>query len=630
MNDRYGIVVDAGSSGSRIQVYKWVDDPGLGTKLPEIILNKNWGKKVSPGISTFGNKPGKVWNQHLKTLAKFAEEIIPKDKQRDTPIFVQATAGMRMLPPDRRQKVLDNVVSSLRKHTKFRVGPQDVQVIDGETEGLYGWLALNYLEKRLDTGKQSTFGFMDMGGASTQIAFVPSSRSEQDKYKEVLSTVRLRNEDGSTQEWPVFVSTWLGFGANEARRRHLRNLIMALPEGVNYDKNGDSTYDITDPCSPKGMLVQQEYKGITYDITGAGNYEQCLRTIYPLLLKHLPCKGDTCLFNGVDAPEIDFDHDRFIGVSEYWYTANDVFQMAGEYNFKQFENRLKTFCEAEWPLVESNFEKGMYGENMQLPFLRDSCFKASWVVNILHEGFGLPRVGIEAGTDAEAAAEPTFQSVNTVNGADLSWSLGKILVYASSQVAAAQGGKDVGVFPSPAHKLELERLQTLEADTMGTHPGQITSASVYVLFFLLMAALGVYFLVTKRRLKVQPLLSKIGLPLQRAAHRTKQKLRELSGSVAARGDSISVAMKNLEEGRSYPYQNSGLRTRSSAALQDLRDGSPNTRTPSPPDNWTQATKPGLAHSQSVTNFSRQSPAFDRQSPTYDIMSKRFPGQFDLE
>ncbi|KAI8451304.1 nucleoside phosphatase family-domain-containing protein [Phakopsora pachyrhizi] len=53
-------------------------------------------------------------------------------------------------------------------------------VISGEAEGGFGCIAVNYLIVGFDKhGKDcklaSTYGFLDMGGASTQIAFEPSA-----------------------------------------------------------------------------------------------------------------------------------------------------------------------------------------------------------------------------------------------------------------------------------------------------------------------------------------------------------------------------------------------------------------------------------------------------------------------
>ncbi|QPG74319.1 hypothetical protein FOA43_001646 [Brettanomyces nanus] len=656
MSDRYGIVVDAGSSGSRLQIYRWTDPATLASdksspsevlhSVPNIIQEKEWGYRVNPGLSSYAKRPWKIWNSHLKPLIKFAETIIPEDKQKDTPIFIQATAGMRLLPEKQRNKILSNTCDSIRHHSKFQLNSckDQIQVIDGDTEGIYGWMALNYLEDKFENfdssngiNSHATFGFMDMGGASTQIAFVPSKESEREKHSNELYTVRLRNVDGSLQEWPVFVSSWLGFGANEARRRHLRNLIMSLPEGVNYDTNGDSTYDISDPCSQKGMKIQQKYKDIAYDITGSGDYKQCLRTIYPLLLKHLPCKEDSCLFNGVSAPAIDFDKDRFVGISEYWYTANDVFHMAGDYNFKDFEQRLKGFCEADWSQVEQNYENGKYGGNIQIPLLRDCCFKASWVVNVLHEGFGLPRIGFEADDSNNndnnnyEDLKPAFQSVNTIKGAELSWTLGKILLYASSQTLAPIYSASVGVYPSEAYTLKVEEQRQADYAAQRDRESLFGLGPWWVIVLFIFSIMGIGFFLVKKHPKSKNLLLRMSIKLQAVLTKFKSHATSAYSHIAGGRNDLGVneetqELSELEEGRFMHHSDSAadlrsstLRTRSTANLQDLKFESFSPSPSSPPLSSRNKSQPGIPHSQSFSTFPLRAGC-----TSDDLMSKRFP------
>lgn len=475
----YGIVIDAGSSGSRLHIYKWLlpeyikshlaDHQELLSSVPHIISSPNWNKKITPGLSFYGKQLDKIWHDHLLPLVEFAQTIIPVTQIKKTPIFIQATAGMRLLPNKQQSKIINTVCSSLQKNSDFLMKncQQQVQIIDGETEGIYGWLSLNYLANkfnnfRTDEDVHKSLGFMDMGGASTQIAFVPSNKAEVTKHKDDLSLVNLRSINGDLQSWNVFVSTWLGFGANQARRRYLKNLASLYSYGIEDNDNEDSddedednkvsqkkktkkTRNLNDPCSPKGLSVDTEINGRMYNIKGIGDYDMCLKEQYPLLLKNLPCTDDPCLFNGVHVPHIDFEHDKFVGISEYWYTINDIFNLGGTYSFQQFNQQLKQFCESNWQdEIIKNFNDNKFN-GIKLDYLKDSCFKGSWVINVLHEGFDLPRIDFEKDEKDSNPDQFYFKSAAQVNGYELSWTLGKVLLYASSQIPTPKGTrKDTG------------------------------------------------------------------------------------------------------------------------------------------------------------------------------------------
>ena len=215
-------------------------------------------------------------------------------------------------------------------------------------EGILGWLSLNYMLGTLDSSEihdhgkgHSTYGFLDMGGASAQVAFAPNA-TETEKRLNDLYTIRLRTAAGESKNWNVFVSSWLGFGANEARRRYLNT--------ISPTKN-----ELLDPCLPKGVVdsitsESAESANMVSHIRGTGDYETCLANVYPLLSKDLPCNDDPCLFAGVHAPLIDFDVNHFIGVSEYWHTSQDLLlhpEGGGDvYDLKIFADRVQEVCNA--------------------------------------------------------------------------------------------------------------------------------------------------------------------------------------------------------------------------------------------------------------------------------------------
>lgn len=234
---RYAVVVDAGSSGSRALVYaysyggsaistssswlptirKAVDAEVVGST--SVSSDGAWQLKVEPGISTFGARPQDVGATYLQRLLDFASGVVPVHAHSDTPIYVFATAGVRLLPDAQRVDLLKETCHYLMAHSPFVVGEceRHVAAISGEMEGIYGWLAVNYLLKGFSKdadgralrdkdadSSPATFGFLDMGGASAQIAFEPT-RKLMELHRNDLYNITLRGMSESV--FFHFVST---------------------------------------------------------------------------------------------------------------------------------------------------------------------------------------------------------------------------------------------------------------------------------------------------------------------------------------------------------------------------------------------------------------------------------------
>lgn len=474
---RYGVILDAGSSGTRIHIYRWLKNSVALNQgatfqthvLPELETHDRWTKKIHPGVSTFGETPKSIGPDHLAPLLEHALKEIPSYAVAETPLFLFGTAGMRLLPEVQRRNLLNEICKYVQTKTAFSVPDceQHVQVIPGETEGLYGWVAANYLLGGFDSpadhahGKgHHTYGFLDMGGASAQIAFAPNS-TEAEKHANDLKLLRLRKIDGSADEYRVFVTTWLGFGANEARRRYVEALVDAL--------GNDKTAELPDPCLPVGLKMTSKGKVLPIDnsapyeapyLIGTGKFDECIKRTSPLLDKDAPCLDEPCLMNGIHVPAIDFDVNHFIGISEYWHTTHEIFEMAYKdkaYDFKTYQDRVKEFCEQDWTTIKAGVADKTWGKKIDEQIAYEVCFKASWLINVLHEGIGIPRVGIENGS--ESASNGThdlveagktkgfldpFQAVNKIKSTEVSWTLGKMVLYASADVPSIEGALPVG------------------------------------------------------------------------------------------------------------------------------------------------------------------------------------------
>lgn len=408
---------------------------------------------------------------YLRPLIEFASSVIPTSQLASTPIYLLATAGMRLLPPHQQSAVLTSACLFLRSYPfSLPDCSEQVRIISGEEEGLYGWIAVNYLMDGFDSHEHastssSTYGFLDMGGASTQIAFEPSE-SERIKHSDNLLEVKLRLLSGKEVRHPVFVTTWLGFGTNQARDRYIDQEIKAhlrasdlshTPHELAHPLTEKHNVIVDDPCLPKSlMLSDPRHSG--YTLRGTGDFAQCVHRTGPLLNKEVECLDQPCLFNGVHVPAIDFSVNHFIGISEYWYSTQDVWSMGGMYDFVEFEKNALKYCGREWDSIMDEHKKGGgWKEEVELSRLETQCFKAAWIINILHEGIGIPRIidhggkgdgekGKKVGGElagekgwtetVEKGRKPSFQSLNKVGEVSVSWTLGKMVL----EVSRGAGG----------------------------------------------------------------------------------------------------------------------------------------------------------------------------------------------
>ncbi|KAF1800495.1 nucleoside phosphatase family-domain-containing protein [Mucor lusitanicus] len=477
-NRKYGVIIDAGSSGSRVYIYSWKDHEfaknsftieELKGKIPIVERGDKdglkWTSREEPGISTFGSKPNEV-GEHLDMLLDFSKEVVPEDSHASTPIFLMATAGMRLLPEDQQTELLSATCNYMREKTSFFISDCDshVRIIPGELEGVYGWVAVNYLMGGFDNSikaytekknpddqveQHHTFGFLDMGGASAQIAFEPEHHQRQEHMHD-LTRITLHTLDGRTVDYDVFVTTFLGYGSNEARRRYLEDRVKKLFAASNGKNLLDEhrMLQLDDPCLPLNLnLTDASSTSVALALHGTGDFDKCIEYTVPLLNKDADCPTKPCLFNGVHTPDIDWSVNKFVGISEYWYSSHDILGLGGVYDFIEYEKKATDYCGKDWShVLEDNKELGA----AELHRYQMQCFKSAWIVNVLHEGIEIPRIKNPSGhqnltEDRELLEQtiesvdaknwnPPFQSIDTINDIQVSWTLGAMLLHVASKI----------------------------------------------------------------------------------------------------------------------------------------------------------------------------------------------------
>ncbi|KAG0209587.1 Golgi apyrase [Mortierella sp. GBA30] len=516
---QFGIVIDAGSSGSRLHIYSWINrsflqenvprndfvgtlptiEPGVQSGAPN---SEDWSMRVEP--ADFKERPEDV-GEHLEPMLDHALKIIPESEIQHTPIYLLATAGLRLVQEDIRLQILAETCRYIKDNYSFQIGEckDHIKNITGEEEGIYGWVAINYLmggfdnggvkmlkpppstsgsvekdvalgEEGADEGKDSaphrhTLGFLDMGGASTQIAFEPSTQASREHANDLMA-VSLRTLDGQMLEYNVFVTTFLGYGSNQARRRYVKDYLLSNnKELLEAAKPGDPI-SIDDPCLPKHLKLSETHTMPHVPLQGSGSFTECLKRVEVLLNKDKECHDEPCLFNGVHTPPIDFNINTFIGVSEYWYSTHDILGLGGAYDYAEFERKSAEFCESEWDDIKDRPEyQGQSQDRLEM-----QCFKSAWLSNVLHGGFGLPRYGEKDAIGSQEQSKevlekagqsiknknwrPPFQSINAIKEIQVTWTLGAMLLISSGRLgppgSAGSGGLAGGDrVHSPTHQI---------------------------------------------------------------------------------------------------------------------------------------------------------------------------------
>ncbi|KAF4791383.1 ectonucleoside triphosphate diphosphohydrolase 1 [Turdus rufiventris] len=138
---QYGIVLDAGSSHTNLYVYEWPAEKENDTG---VVKQVEVCKVEGPGISGYSHATEKAGPSLAQCLQQ-AEEVIPSAQHKETPVYLGATAGMRLLRLQNEStadKVLSSVGNTLRS-APFNF--QGARIISGQEEGAYGWITINYL-----------------------------------------------------------------------------------------------------------------------------------------------------------------------------------------------------------------------------------------------------------------------------------------------------------------------------------------------------------------------------------------------------------------------------------------------------------------------------------------------------
>ena len=197
------IVLDCGSSGTRLHIWTLTDTS---------LSDQNF--KVSPGLSSFVDDHTKnlstngVDTQGLKASIDTLVAKLPASA-KSLPVYVYATAGMRLVRQNAAAEVMQDVQDELAAQAFTTV--KSAKVITGAMEGYYDWIGLNVgaIMKPLPADQMQ--GALDLGGGSTEISFALNSNHSVSPSLESIPF-----KYGNTT-YHIVSKSFLGEGQDQAR-----------------------------------------------------------------------------------------------------------------------------------------------------------------------------------------------------------------------------------------------------------------------------------------------------------------------------------------------------------------------------------------------------------------------------
>ncbi|XP_687722.2 ectonucleoside triphosphate diphosphohydrolase 2 isoform X1 [Danio rerio] len=406
----YGIVLDAGSSHTSMFIYKWPADKQNGTG---IVSQHSECRVKGGGISSYAGIKGAAARSLEECMDK-ATKSIPKSRQRITPVYLGATAGMRLLnisKPKESAEVLKEVGEKLKSYPFSFKG---ASILTGQDEGAYGWITVNYLLENFIkygfvgqwiTPGRDTVGALDFGGASTQITFVTKQTVEN---KDDLMKLRLYGRD-----YQIYTHSFLCYGQDQALLRLLAHLITTQGSDTSiihpcYPADYSSSIKLGSVFDTPCVKRQTPYKpDDELQIKGTGNYNQCLGNVSQLF-SFSSCSYSKCSFDGVFQPNIT---GNFMAFSAFYYIHQFLQKAAGITitSPADLEHAAQFVCNMSFQQMQNKFPTE--GDH-----LRDYCADSVLMRVLLINGYGFSDLSF-----------PHISFQEKVEDTSVGWSLGYML-----------------------------------------------------------------------------------------------------------------------------------------------------------------------------------------------------------
>ncbi|KAK9277010.1 hypothetical protein L1049_006549 [Liquidambar formosana] len=404
---KFGIVIDGGSTGTRIHVFEY----GIEGGAPVFDLGKSGlaSMKVNPGLSSYAEDPEGA-GRSLVELLDFGKGRVPRVYWGGTEIRLMATAGLRLLDLGVQEAILESCRRVLRS-SGFKFQDDWASVITGSDEGIYAWVVANYALGTLGGDPQKTTGIIELGGASAQVTFV-SSEPMPPEFSHTLSFGNFT--------YNLYSHSFLHFGQNAAFdslrdslvSRDIKLSTESLQKGISID-----------PCTPKGYshnmkswnfspdsLAEKKYSSTLHP---RGSFSECRSAALMLLQKGKEeCSYQHCYVGSTFIPKL---HGRFLATENFFYTSK-FFELAPRAFLSDLMMAGQHFCQEDWSELKRKYHP------LEEEDLLRYCFSSAYIVALLHDSLGI------------ALDDERIAVANQVRDIPLDWALGAFILQSTANL----------------------------------------------------------------------------------------------------------------------------------------------------------------------------------------------------
>ncbi|ELR05624.1 Guanosine-diphosphatase [Pseudogymnoascus destructans] len=399
---QYVLMIDAGSTGSRIHVYRfnncgptpYLEDEAF-KMTPKVVGG-------SSGLSSYDDDAEGA-AKSLDMLMDVAMEYVPENLRSCSPVAVKATAGLRKLGDVKSDKILAAVRTRLETKYPFPVVSTKeggVEVMEGTDEGVFAWITTNYLLDKIGGPDQiPTAATFDLGGGSTQIVFEPTFKSGAGGVPEKMAPGTHKYDlDFGGRHFELYQQSHMGYGLMESRNS-IHKLVISGLLAANPDDKAWLKKPIVNPCIAPNMTKEVKIemdKGhvlgplLIVNMTGPSSPApaQCRGLAEKTLKKGSECPLAPCSFNGIHQPSLEKTFTKEdVFIFSYFYDRTAPLGMPESFTLREMHDLADQVCQGE---PAFNTFASIPGAVKELKGRPEWCLDLNFMMALLHTGYEMP------------------------------------------------------------------------------------------------------------------------------------------------------------------------------------------------------------------------------------------------